>query len=71
MERVGSTVTCGDTTNTPDKIKHTDKSYKGFVKLKMRRYLTSEKSNLYEFKMALFDNGDTEELFFSQLQHDS
>ena len=27
----------------------------------MRRYPTSEKSDLYEFKMELFDNGDTEE----------
>ena len=31
-----------------------------FVKIKLRRYPTSEKSDLYEFKMASFDNGNTE-----------
>ena len=29
----------------------------------MRRDPTSENSDLYEFKMDLFDNGDSEELF--------
>ena len=32
------------------------------VKNKLLRYPMSEKSYLYEFKMALFDNGDPEEL---------
>ena len=40
------------------KSKHDDKSYNDFVKLKLRSDPTSEKSELYEFKMALFDNGD-------------
>ena len=31
------------------------------VKTKLRRDLTSKKYDLYEFKMALFDNGDPEE----------
>ena len=31
------------------------------VKIKLRRDPTSEKSDLYEFKMSLFDNGNTEE----------
>ena len=39
------------------KSNHTDKSDKDFIKLKLRTYLTSEKSDLYEFKIALFDNG--------------
>ena len=33
-----------------------DKLDKSFVKIKLRRDLTSENSDLYEFKMALFDN---------------
>ena len=41
------------------KSKHDDNFDKYFVKLKLFRDLTSEKSDLYEFKMALFDNGDT------------
>ena len=43
------------------KIKHDDKSDKDFVKLKLHRDLTSDKLDLYEFKMALFKNGDPEE----------
>ena len=35
------------------KNKHDDKSDKNFVKIKLRRYLTSEKSELYEFKIYL------------------
>ena len=34
---------------------------KYFVKIKLCRDLTSEKSDLYEFKMALFNNGKPEE----------
>ena len=33
------------------KIKHDDKSDKYFIKLKLRRYLTSDKLDLYEFKI--------------------
>ena len=43
------------------KSKHDDKLDKDFVKLKLRRDLTSEKLDIYEFKMALFGNGETEE----------
>ena len=38
------------------KIKNNDKLDKDFVKLKLRRDLTSAKSNLYELKMSLFKN---------------
>ena len=41
------------------KSKHNDDMEKYFLKLKLRRYPMSEKSDLYEFKMAFFDNGDT------------
>ena len=34
---------------------------KYYVKIKLCRYLASEKSDLYEFKMSFFDNGYTEE----------
>ena len=40
------------------KRKHDDKSDKDFVKLKLRRYLTSEQSDLNDFKMTFFNNGD-------------
>ena len=43
------------------KSKHDDKLDKDFVKLKLRRDLTSENLDIYEFKMALFGNGETEE----------
>ena len=39
------------------KGKNNDKSDKYFVKFKFRRNPTSKKSDPYEFKMALFDNG--------------
>ena len=56
----------------PIKSKHDDKSDQDFVKLKLRRDPMSEKSDLYEFQMALFDNGYPEEfLISSQIQHDS
>ena len=38
-----------------------DKPDKYFIKIKLCRDPTSEKSDLYEFKMALFDNFDPEE----------
>ena len=40
---------------------HDGKSDKYFVKLKLRRYPTLSTSDLYEFKMSLFDNGRPEE----------
>ena len=39
------------------------KSDKYFVKIKLSRDTTSEKSDLYDLKTALFDNGDPEEFF--------
>ena len=44
------------------KIKNDEKSDKDCVKIKFCRGPTSQKSDLYEFKMTLFDNGDPEEL---------
>ena len=38
------------------KSRHDDKSDKYFVKLKLRSDPTSAKSDLYEFKMDLYDN---------------
>ena len=53
-----------DTPPTPlIKSKHNDKSDKDFEKLKIRRDLTSGNPDLYEFKMALINYGDTEEFF--------
>ena len=43
------------------KITHDDKLDKNFVKIKLRRYLTSENLGLYEFKIDLFENDNTEE----------
>ena len=43
------------------KIKHDGKSDKDFIKPKLRRYPTSKNSDLYEFKMAVFENGKREE----------
>ena len=45
------------------KSKHDDKSDKDFVNIKLCTDPKSEKSDLYEFKMALFDNNDKEEFF--------
>ena len=36
------------------KSKHGDNSYKDLVKLKLRRYPTSSRLDLYEFKMGVF-----------------
>ena len=41
--------------------KKNDRSDKYFYEIKLGRDLTSEKLDLYEFKMVLFDNGETEE----------
>ena len=38
------------------KSKNNQKQDKDFVKIKLHRYPTSEKQDLYELKMALFDN---------------
>ena len=43
------------------KIKHEDKSDKYFVKIKLHMDPTSAISDLYKFKMSLFDNVDPEE----------
>ena len=43
------------------KSKHDDKLEKYFVNIQLRRYPTSEKSDLYEFKIAVSNNGDPEE----------
>ena len=45
------------------KLNHNDKLDKDFVKLKMRRDPASEKPDRYEFKMALFENGNPEWFF--------
>ena len=45
------------------KEKHNGKSDKDFLKIKLRRDPTLSMSDLYEFKMPLFDNGETEEFF--------
>ena len=43
------------------KIKNSDKLDKYFVTLKLCRDLMLEKSDLYELKMTLFDDGESEE----------
>ena len=43
------------------KIEHDNKSDKYFVKIKICKDPMSSSSDLYEFNMALFDNGDPEE----------
>ena len=43
------------------KEKHDGKSDKYFVKLKLHRDPTLPTSDLYEFKMYLFENGESEE----------
>ena len=59
---VGVVLLHAETPPTPMiKIKHNDKSEKGFVRIKLRRDTTSQKLDLYELKMALFGNGDPEE----------
>ena len=52
------------------KSKNDEKPDKYFVNIKLRRYPTPEKSDLYELKMSLFDKGDTEEflLFIRNFQ---
>ena len=47
------------------KEKHNGKSDKYFVKLKLLRDPTLSTSDLYEFKMSLFDNGKPEEFLLS------
>ena len=55
------------------KSKNNDKSDKYSVKIKLRRDHTSEKLDLYSFKIALFDNGETGEflLLVRNLANDS
>ena len=54
------------------KSKNNEKLDKDCVKIKLCRYPTSAKSDLYELKMALFDNGEPEELllFIKKLSND-
>ena len=49
------------------KSKNNDKLNEDCVKINLSRDMTSQKSDLYEFKMALFDNSEPEEflLFIS------
>ena len=44
--------------------KNDAKLEKDCVKIKLRRDITSGKPDLYELKMALFENGDPEEFLF-------
>ena len=54
------------------KEKDYGKSDKYFVKMKLRRYPTCSMSDLYEFKMSLFDHGDPEHfIVYTQIQYDS
>ena len=46
------------------KVKNDDKPDKYFVEIKLRRDPVSEKSNPYEFKIAMFDNGEPEKFLF-------
>ena len=46
------------------KSNNNDKWYNFFVKTKLCRNSTSKKSDLYRFKMALFDNVNLEEFLF-------
>ena len=53
------------------KIKHDDNSDKDFVNIKLRMDKTSEKLELYELKMALFENDKPEDFLICLLfQHD-
>ena len=45
------------------KVTCNGKPGKDFVKLKLRRDPTSIMSDLYEFRVSLFDNGEPEEFF--------
>ena len=51
--------------NTPPipviKSQNDAKAEKYCVEIKLRRYPTSEKSDLHKFKISLFDNGESEE----------
>ena len=47
------------------KSKHGDKLEKYFVKIKLHRDPTSEKSDIHEFKMDLSDNDNPEDCFCS------
>ena len=42
------------------KGKNDTKSYKYCVRIKLRRYSTPKRSDLYDFKMALFENDEPE-----------
>ena len=59
VELSGDRTTRESTTDPLIKSNQDDKSDKEFVKLKLRRDLTSDMSYFYEFKMAFFYNGNT------------
>ena len=59
-----STNQYGSAPDSFNKSKNDTKVEKYCVEIKLRRDPTSEKSDLYEFKMDLFDNGDLEEFLF-------
>ena len=46
------------------KIKNNENSDKDCVKIKLRRNPTTQKLDLYQFKMIFFDNGYPEEFFY-------
>ena len=54
---------CADGQRKVIKENHNGKSDKYFVKLKLHRDTTSSTSDLYEFKISLFDNGEPKEFF--------
>ena len=57
------TSACETSANPPNHRKIRGQSEKYFVGLKLRRDPTSSTSDLYDFNMSLFDNGDPEDFF--------
>ena len=55
MEQWYSTNPCKAISNTPKKSKFDSKTEMNYVKIKLHRNLMSEKSDMYEFKMAFFE----------------
>ena len=51
---------CGSTSNYIIQSKLNLKKERDYVKIKLLRNPTSEKLDIYEFKINLFDNGKTE-----------
>ena len=61
MKFIDDASTCRTSTDPPNQGKYDGKSDKDFVKLKLCKDPTSSTSDLYEFNMSLFDNGEPEE----------